>query len=328
MGATHRSWAIVLAVALGLSSVVPRRVLADSPTVDLDALRRRFTRALGMEEKGDYAGARAEFASIAEVKLTAQVQFHIALCDEQLGKLASALEGFERAYELAERDRAASGDVLENAPVRIASLRDRTPRLVLVVEEDGVAELSLDGAPLQTVDTRLEVRLDPGKHSVSVKREGQPPFTRDFSAEEASTTEFTIPRTKSTAAATVVAPPAPREETVIEPGQPIPGIVVGATGLALLVGGGVFLGLRQSTLATLREACPTGQGCASEFEDDAARGRVFNGLTWGLGAAGLAAVGAGVALYFTLGQDKPVTRAVNARVSVGPRGLFLSGSFD
>jgi hypothetical protein len=321
--------ALVLVAALtAVSHAAPREALADKAAEDLDALRRRFAKALALEDKGDFAGARAELASIAEVKLTAQVQFHLALCDEQLGKLATALRGFEQSLELAKKDPEASADVLENAPLRIASLVERTPRLVLVVEEQGSAELSIDGGPTQTVAARLELRLDPGKHSVSVKREGQAPFTREFSSEEASTTEFTIPRSKP-AVPVVAPPPPPKEEIVVEPGDPIPGVVVGATGLALLVGGGVFLGLRQATIAKISDTCDDqGQNCAPSTEADAERGRVFDGLTWGLGAAGLAALGVGAALFFTIGQDTQVTRTVTARAGVGPGGLWISGSFD
>lgn len=320
---------LILLATLLVTSAGPARVaLADKAGEDLDALRRRFAKALALEDKGDFSGARAELASIAEVKLTAQVQFHLALCDEQLGRLATALRGFELALELAKKDPEAAADVLENAPVRISALQERAPRLVLVVEEGGSAELSLDGALLQRVSARLELRLDPGKHSVSVKREGRPPFTRDFSSEESSTTEFEIPRSKAEDLV-VAPPPPPKEETIVEPGNPIPGIVVGATGLALLVGGGVFLGLRQATIATISESCDDqGQNCDPSTEADAERGRVFNGLTWGLGAAGLAAVGVGAALYFTIGRDTQVTRTVTARVGISPSGLALSGSFD
>jgi hypothetical protein len=322
-----RTFALLAALALA-SMAAPRVALADKAEEDLDVLRRRFAKALALEEKSDFAAARAELASIAEVKLTAQVQFHLALCDEQLGRLATALRGFEQALELAKKDPAASADVLENAPVRIAALLERTPRLVLVVEEGGSAELSIDGAPLQRVSARLELRLDPGKHSVSVRREGQPPFTREFSSEEASTTEFEIPRSKPEAPVVEIPPP-PKEETVLEPGNPIPGIVVGTTGLALLAGGGVFLGLRQATIAKISDTCDDqGQNCDPSTEADADRGRVYDGLTWGLGAAGLAAIGVGAALYFTIGRDTQVTRPVTARVGVTLGGLSVSGTFD
>lgn len=318
----------LVASALALAPCValaPSAAIAQSG--DLDALRRRFTQAISLEEKGDWAGAKREFEEIGRVKMTAQVRFHIALCDKGLGNLATAHEGFTAALALAEADPENGADVLESAREQLAELEPRVPRIRLAVENGGSAEVSIDDGPVRTARASFEARVNPGTHTVKVARVGAQPFIRKFNGEEGSLTEFTIPETDAPKPDTTPPPPPPPEALpVVEPGDPIPAIAVGASGAALLVGAAIFLGLRQSTLGEIEDGCDdpdTLQGCDPALADTVSRGEVWNGLTWGLGATGLAALGVGAALYFTVGQDRTVVRNGPVAVTIGPARLSI-----
>lgn len=308
---------------LGLALVTAAQAHAQ-PT-DLDALRKRFTQAIALEDKEEWAAAKKEFEEIGRVKMTAQVRFHIALCEKGLDRLATALAGFEAALELAEADAENNADVITNAREQIAELEPRVPKIALRVENDGVAHLTIDDGARVTARGRHAARVDPGPHTLTVEQPGKPPFVRKFNGEEGSLTEFTIPESKRVVAEVPVAPPPPPEDvTTVVPGDPVPAIVVGASGLALLVGAGVFLGLRQSTIGEIADGCEDPenlQGCDPGLQDAASRGEIWNGLTWSFGALGLAGVGVGAALFFTMGQDQTVVQKGPVSVSLGPTSV-------
>ncbi len=311
---------------LGLA-LVCAPLMAQAQPSDLDALRKRFTAAIALEEKEDWAAAKKEFEEIGKIKMTAQVRFHIALCSKGLGRFATALREFEAALQLAEADPENNADVITNARDQIAELEPKAPRVKLIVEDAGVAQLTLDDdATTLTARGSLAMRVDPGSHLITVQRAGKAPFTRKFNAEEGSLTEFSIPESSAPVAEVVVPPPPPQEVTTVEPGDVLPAVVVGATGVALLVGAGVFLGLRQATIGEIEEGCLDKENldkCDPAKVDAAAQGEIWNGLTWGLGAAGVAGVGVGVALFFTVGQDQTVVRKGPVSVSVGPASVYF-----
>jgi tetratricopeptide (TPR) repeat protein len=114
------------------------------------------------------------------------------------------------------------------------------------------------------------------------------------------------------AAAQAQAAPAPKRKRVAT-------WVVGATGLALLLGSAVTGGLAQVQFNALSRDCPMDQCNANVQQADIDRGRRLALTTDVLWPIGVAAVGVAVALFFVEGRrpaDKP-------KVTLAP---FLSGS--
>ena len=318
----------LLCICLALT---PQSALFAQPSpsaeIDLEALRKRFKRALELEERSKWAEAKAEFEEIGKVKMTAQVRFHIALCEESLGQLATALGHYEAALQLAEADRANNEDVLSTAPEHIAALEPRVPKLKLTVENEGSAEIILDGQAKGIAKRGVEFRLDPGDHRVEVVRPGQSNFLRKFSSEESSVLEFSVPESKAIVSVEQATAPPPKLLTETEPGNPVPGIVVGAGGLSLLVASGVFVGLWQAAISDVRSTCnEQDQECDSALAGRVDDGKLYSGLAWGLGAAGVAMAATGAVLYFTLGQDSTVTR--KAALQLGPASATFTLQLD
>src|SRR5262249_8292684 len=76
---------IAAALASGTAAAAaPTPALAQTPS-ELAQARARFDEGLSLAAAGDWASALTAFQDVARVKLTPQVRFHIARCEEKLG---------------------------------------------------------------------------------------------------------------------------------------------------------------------------------------------------------------------------------------------------
>src|SRR5262249_5753978 len=119
-----------LAVAGAVALSAPRPAAAGDPKGDsLAQLRAVFSEGRALEDKGRWADALEKFKEVAAAKMTPQVRFHIALCEENLGKLVSAMRGFQLA---ASEGTAAGSSAVEVPPAanqHAEALRGRIPNL-------------------------------------------------------------------------------------------------------------------------------------------------------------------------------------------------------
>ncbi len=93
--------ALVLSCALGSAAVtVPAHDAPDKE--ELSRARARFQQATELEQAGNWAAALQQFREVGQVRMTPQVRYHIALCEEKLGKLVAALGGYELALSEAD----------------------------------------------------------------------------------------------------------------------------------------------------------------------------------------------------------------------------------
>jgi hypothetical protein len=330
-----RGWFAPLFVALALGTLAPTTAAAppeDGSEVDLDTLRKRFKEGIELESKQKWAEALTVFEEVAKAKSSPQVRFHVALCHENLNRLREAKTGFEQALKLAEADPDSAKDVLDSAPGRIAALEARIPVLVIEVSDGGEAVVAVGALELGTIKARAQTTLDPGAHDVTVKEGGKTRKLRTISVAEGERLEIKVPAAPK-AAPEVVAPPPPETTTTVIAGTKVPFFAVGAVGLASLAGAGVMIGLRQAAIGEVRDSCGGDDtGCDPALVEVAERGQRYEHAAWGLGAAGLACLGAATVLFFTVGQDEVVTTtkkpaAARVRLGVGPSGLSISGTF-
>lgn len=322
--------AIVLSLALSLPLCAVTCTLREAQAQDdVNELKARFKEALALENEGKWDEALGLFIAIAEKRRSPQVVFHIALCQEQTGRLKSALDSFEEAMSLASADPKAAPEVLENAPPRLESLKGRVPRIVLVASGEARTVI-IDGKELAPVVDETEIAVDPGKHQINAREEGgEETRIRSLDIREGQTVRVDV--TKKRATSERVRPPPPPVETHVESGNLIPGLVVGGVGVAGLIASGVFIGLRQAAIGEVRDGCTNGDtGCDPALQDVAERGQTYEYAAIGTGAAGLAAVGVGVALVLTIGQDRTVTTkpTKRSRLTLSPMGVSFSGTFE
>lgn len=228
-------------------------LLLEAPALaqDADELKRaraQFQQATELEQAGNWAAALQQFREVGQVRMTPQVRFHIAVCEENLGRLVAALGGYELA--LAEAD-AVGPDFRAEVEQSIGRLRARIPKLVIVRGKGAAsASMALDGVALGGSSIGVEVPLDPGPHALTAKAPNHRPFQRTVELKEGGVTRVEV---------TLEALP---QELLIQagalpdkpPSKVVP-YVVGGVGAASLIGAGVLFALRQGALKDLEDAC-------------------------------------------------------------------------
>jgi hypothetical protein len=280
---------------------------------ELKKARGQFQQATELEQAGNWTAALQAFREVGQVRMTPQVRFHIAVCEENLGRLVAALGGYELA--LADADKVNpdfKGEVEEN----VTKLRARIPKLVI---ERGAganaAAIELDGVAVGDSSVGVEVPLDPGPHAVTAKAPNRKPFEASVVLKERETTRLEVKLEEL--------PP----ELVRGPGGPPPPdkppskvvpYVIGGVGIASLIGSGVLFGLRQSTLSELEKACPTRTDCPTNKQsryDDLKFYHYGAEVTLGVGVAALGTAGA---LLFFQSRKKEPAPPTSAQLTLVP----------
>jgi hypothetical protein len=240
--------------------------------------------------------------------MTAQVRFHIAFCEEGLGRLVTALGGYDLA--LAEAD-TVGPDFKSEVETAMTRLREKIPKLFI---ERGVgadaALVQLDGIDVGASQIGVEVPLDPGPHKVTAAAQGYNPFDATVELKERETTKITL---DLEVAPKVVAPPPPREVVVVKdegPDRTVP-YIIGGAGIVFLGAGGALFALRQSTLADLEKDCPDPNNCAKSNEDSYNKVKFYDVAAPVAAGVGIAAIGTAVALIIF--EKKPETKSAKPK---------------
>jgi hypothetical protein len=316
----------------------------------VQAARELFAGAARDEDAARWGDALDKLERVADVKLTAGVRYHIALCEEKLGRTASALEHYTEARDAAKREHNKEvAEVVRDA--LLAELEARVPKLTIDVPS-GVAGLQV------MVDQHahpeglwgVPVPMDPGAHRVEARAPGREPFFRDLLLREREGAVLKIelrPVESQPPLAVAIAPPspppAPPPKTTAAPapdlapsaalppaapGAPEPStpkrnvlpIVVTAAGAVVLAGGGVGAYLAaQDAQSQGRSACAIRTAC------DDLKGPV---RTWDWVALG-AWAGAGVlaATSVVLWASPAQHGEKDLRVVAGPGRIAVEGTF-
>jgi hypothetical protein len=314
-----RLGAVTLLAAASLASA-PAPASAQ-PMKDLTQLRQIFSDGRQLEENKNWAGALEKFKEVAAAKMTPQVRFHIALCEEKLGRLASAKHGFELAAAEAAAAGSAAAEVPTAAKEHIDDLAGRVAKLRIQVKGKlKTSKIALDDRVLAEADLAADIEVDPGTHAVEVRdAAGAKTFRKELSLEEKGegSVEVTVADRDE--------PPPPPPGGSPGPSR-VPAYVTGAVGAAALITSGVFFGLRASTIATITSHCRDQvalTGCQVSDAPLYTQGKtdtyVADALL-GIGAAGLAT---GVILFFVLAPKRdPKPTAVSQAL----RGATLAQS--
>jgi tetratricopeptide (TPR) repeat protein len=309
---------------------------AETSDEQLAAARSLFREGLDLEKKSDWEEALATFEKVAAVKLTPQVRYHIALCHDNLGQLIEALNGYELAAHEAKLAGKAGLDVADNAPARIAAIRARVGHLrVSVVGKVRTSKILLDGRPIALALLDSDIPLNPGDHVVQVEQGGETVTRQPVRIEKGKTIDLELeiddaepppetPASSGTSSPTAP-PPAPSDES-----SQVPAYIVGAAGLLLVAGGAVFWGLRESTIAEIRETCGANdERCDPDLQERADLGETYTLLGRIFFPVGGAALATGVVLWFVLAPDEDPSPTASAAVHVVPTlgGVQLFGRF-
>ncbi|WP_437959463.1 PEGA domain-containing protein [Sorangium sp. So ce119] len=305
-------------------------LLLEAPALaqDADELKRaraQFQQATELEQAGNWAAALQRFREVGQVRMTPQVRFHIAVCEENLGRLVAALGGYELA--LAEAD-AVGSDFRAEVEQAIGRLRSRIPKLVIVRGKGaGSAAMELDGVALGGTSIGVEVPLDPGPHALTAKAPNHRLFQETVELKEGGVTRVEVTLEALPQELLIQAGASPEKP----PSKVVP-YVIGGVGAASLIGSGVLFVLRQGALKDLEDACgPGGKSCPASMESRYDDLKFYHyGAQVALGV-GVAAVGTATAILL-LQRKKPkepekISLELVPIVGGSEMGASLSGAF-
>jgi hypothetical protein len=288
-------WIAALLAPLAQAPLARAQESQESEEETLNRARALFQRGTELEQAGNWSAAVQIFREVGQVRMTPQVRFHIALCEERLGRLVAALGGFELA--LAEAD-SVGPDFRSEVESNVKRLRESIPRIVIERGSGAdAATIELDGVELGDSSVGVEVPLDPGPHSVTAKAPGFLPLEKTVTVAENSREVVSIELEPLPKDAILGPDGSPAVQT-----HPIPRVVpyvLGGVGAASLIASGIFFALRQEAISDLESSCPN-KTCDSnvpkleERNDDMRLYHYGSLITLG---SGVALLGTAVVLY-------------------------------
>ena len=310
----------VLACAILLAPVRP--AAADDNIAKADAL---FAEGIKLRDS-NLELACAKFGESLQLNPQAiGTLLNVALCDEKLGRIASALRRFQEARERAIELNFA--EHLKAADQKIAALTPQVPRLTIRFAKPPLPQTKV------VVDDRVvalseleDLRVDPGERTVIVSAPGRIAFQKKVSIEQRQRLDVEIP---------VLAKAQVSSRRTI-------GKLAVAGGAAMLTAG-VVLGLVadhrydaqfNDTNTGPCKLQPSGPPACSEDGFSAVQSaRTFGNVGTVVGGVGLAAIAVGGYLWFTAPKS-PAAGTAERKVGIAPQlapggggGLAVFGRF-
>ena len=329
---------LVFGLVFGLA--YPDRILAQTAD-ELSEARAAFQRGIELEQAKNWAGALKQFREVGQVKMTPQVRYHIALCEENLGKLVAALGG----YELALADAESVGDGVsfkQEVEASISDLRARIPKVIIERGQGAeAASIELDGVALGESSVGVEVPLDPGPHSLIATAPGYVDYSETFEVAEEETRTVTVNLEPLPSQPEPLPEPGPADAGVGDASSKkygiYPYVLMGAGAAAMATAGVLYFGVRASDLEELEDKCePVGAddySCQGVPEDEKPelrkkdnRVKTLDYVSPILFGVGLATAGVGgTLLYLDLKNADDAQRRSRWSVAAAAPGADLGG---
>lgn len=316
----------LLAAALLTGSLARAGSASAQPAPDLAEGRQLFVDALADEEHGRFAAALEKYRRVQAIRDTVNVRYRIGAALEGLGKVARAVDAYGAAVKLGVEN-GTDAEVVRGAQARLDLLRPRIAHLVVHVTplsfED--VEVQVDSEPVAP-QALGDVAVDPGPHVVTASAKGARPFRAQITLSEGGRAGVPVALEPLVAEPPPVPPPAAEAPPANHAATyRTIGLVTGAAGGVLLVGGAIVLVLRSSAITKLHDSCPDGSCPASQEQDLTStrdRALAFGPLGGAMLAAGALAVGTGIVLFTVAGRDaQTATRIVPSTTA---RGAMLT----
>ena len=318
-----------------------------------------FDSAIVHMQAGEYSIACPELQDSQQIDPGVGTLLYLAQCYEEQGRTASAWATFREAAYLSKRTEGGSRESVakENA--------DRLHKIIsflhIKVTRPYPAGMSLTRLDrFSTVPESLSevmwtrpIPIDPGDHVFEASALNKKPWSQTITVPTASSAdsghkiELAVPQLEDTAELAVPPPPAgATPATEPESAQPSPakeadsslkttGYIVGGTGIAVLIAGGMTTAMGLSLKSDMEERCPDNFCVANTpseqlaFESDKDSLSTYGTMTTAffIGGGVLTAVGFTLVM---LGGDTPqekVALEISPMASPGFQGLGARGTF-
>lgn len=314
-----------LILALGVSMAPNARAQTKE---ELDKARALFLEGLSLHAANNCAAALTKYREVAKVKMTAQVAFNIAECEERLGRLVQALGNYRVAAAQGEGDKKAK-EVMAKVGDRIEAIEGRIPKLTITRAKGGdTAVIELDGTEIGVGQLGSPIPVDPGAHVIVAKVGNKELLHESVTLAEKENKTFevklTIKMPKIEQPKDEPPPDLPKEEPPPPPRSRTPGIVVTVIGGVVMIAGFSFLAPRAAAISELDKLCGGDTTCPPSAEDTANRGKLFTGLAEGFVVAGVVGLATGIALIATSGPRAPEKKSneKNEKKEASFHGLY------
>ncbi|MEZ4299415.1 MAG: hypothetical protein R3B70_30975 [Polyangiaceae bacterium] len=299
---------------------------------ELDKARALFLEGVSLAAANNCAAALGKYQAVAKVKMTAQVAYNMAECQERLGKLVSSLGSYRLAASLVVDGQPEV--VAKTVGDRVASIEARIPRLIIERTEQ-TSRIELDGVEIGSSQIGVENLVDPGAHIVSGKV-GETEVWREsvtVAEKESKTVTVKIDLAKfkpPEPTATVTAIYGSHRGSHRRASLRVPAYVVGGIGVLSLGVGFALMGTSLSTASELEQLCGTDHICPASEKGKYDSGRTTAGVSMALLGVGAAALATGVVLFIvrspSSSQPPAATEPAAARRFVGPEvGVAVRG---
>ena len=314
---TGRACALAVTVLCGLAAAAPA-----------DRADQLFKKGKKLLAEKRYAEACTAFEQSDRLDPGIGAKLNIARCYEEWGKLATAW----RWYTEAERMATDARD--ERAPkihALIVELEPKVPRLTLRLLDNAVTDhvvVKLDGVELPLAELGSARRVDPGPHQIETIVDGAP-RSKTIALERGNSADIPLD-------VPVQRKPRPKPRPVVageDPGRTrrLVGLGVSGAGVAALgIAGIVTLRARSDYRHALSAHCHGAiDMCDDVGQTDTHSARRRANIATGVAIAGLAAVGAGLYVYFTTPRRASDEHALYVAPSIdgAGAGVVLGGGF-
>jgi hypothetical protein len=301
---------------------------------------RLFSDGLKLAHGGDCGRARDKFTESYAADPAPGTLINWALCEERLGRSATALELLRLADQTLPASHPKRGGLVKH----IDALTKRAPLLRLRAAAplpQGVSVM-MDGATVESNAFAQGVLGDPGPHVVELRAPGREDRRYEVVLAEATTLEVTVeaglPRAQRSASAlkavavapaeSVAVPLAATEEPAPTPTSSTLGWVFAGSGLAMVGAGAVTGLLAKGKWDVAREECNVDRKiCPTDVGADAiAAGETLSTVSTVAFIVGGASLAVGGYLLLTK-KDAPARARVAASAGPGGFGVHLGGEF-
>ena len=313
---SHRSLLAVLAGALAALPAAPAASAEEPPAASAEAApiaQTLFEEGRRLMEAKQYAEACPKFEESLRLRPGTGTRMNLALCNEALGKTATAWAQFKEVLFAAKKEGNEGREAF--AKEHIDAIEPRLARLRINAEATPGLVIRRDGQEIPAAAIGTPIPVDPGTHTIEATAPGYSVWSTYIEikgAAEAKT--VAIPKLTPQPAHEGAGAGGPRPDTAPAAGgwgtRRIAGIAIGGAGVAAL-GVGVVLGIVAAGEAGSAEddaaLCP-GKVCSPAGREaiDAASTKALVS-TVGVGV-GVAAIGVGAFLILTAGGSPAVTK--------------------
>lgn len=240
-------------LALLVAAAIPSATLAQDPTASEVALARRlYGEGLAHARAERWAEAKEAFAQSLELAPRPATRLNLATAQLQTGELVAAAENYRRYLQEAERER--------HRDRARALLAELTPRIPTIHVEIGGLHASdrveLDGDEISQAALGEALPVDPGAHTIRVRRAGRVIDTHAVTLAEGERKEIAlrVPRLARTPAELAAPRPsrtvAPLGPGAVDPGDGEGGIFTSPVfwiAAAVVIGGAIIAGILLSS---------------------------------------------------------------------------------